>query len=147
MVTKKPIAVPVRTFHIRRRTAVELIIVAVMLLSLTWLKSISDRLQTRTQSVVEVPTLPFSTVWDQSANISLLATMSEVEQKLGKPSRVMGWGGEFWEIEEKVLHSNRHLGLPQKRIWFQWIDPSEKTNWVLILFADEKVYHRSRNSK
>src|SRR5687767_3869022 len=110
MVTKKPIAVPVRTFHIRRRTVVELVIVAVMLLSLTWLKAISDRLQTRTQSVVEAPTLPFSTVWDQSANISLLATMSEVEQKLGKPSRVMGWGGEFWDIEEQVLHSNRHLG-------------------------------------
>lgn len=122
----------------QRRLLTNLALLAAIIALLLGLRSLSDAIERASASLI---TLDFKLVQDRCDRIRLFDNSETVLQWLGAPTERGVWTPEFQNLEAKALHSNRHFGTPNDRVWHKWTDPNDDIRWVAILFAGDKVYY------
>jgi hypothetical protein len=94
---------------------------------------------------VHEPPPNFEMVKQRYQDVRFLLTRKEAEQLLGPPTEIAVREPELVDRLEQIEFWNRHLGLPDGRVWVRWTDPNDKETSITVLFADEKVYYKLKS--
>jgi hypothetical protein len=93
-----------------------------------------------------IPVLDFSLIQQRYDDIQpFRTTQRAVYDLLGAPTKYTMRGGDFSNWEPWVEHSHRHFGIRNDAEWFVWFDSNDEQRWVLVLIAENRVYHKRTN--